>query len=279
MMDSSFEVLNPVPSVPLLANVPHSSDHIPEDCRGAFVLDDAQLQAEQGRIVDWFTDELYAPIVEAGGCALVNRVSRLVVDPERFEDDAHEIMAARGIGVIYEKTTLLTTLREKPQASERDSLLNRFYRPYHATLNRLAAEMLDRFGYCLLLDCHSFPERVLPYELRGPEGRPDICIGTDAHHSPEPIVRIIERCSERYGFSHARNTPFAGTVVPLPFYKDSRVHAVMLEINRGRYMDEARIAKGEGFSHVQAWVRSVVEEIVSTVERGTELRRATVSMS
>ena len=40
-------------------------------------------------------------------------VSRLVVDPERFLYDAHEPMAARGMGAVYEQTADLRPLRAK----------------------------------------------------------------------------------------------------------------------------------------------------------------------
>jgi N-formylglutamate amidohydrolase len=39
--------------------------------------------------------------------------------------------------------------------------------------------------------------------------------------------------------SMALNTPFAGSLVPMPFYQiDSRVSSVMVEVNRALYCDE-----------------------------------------
>jgi N-formylglutamate deformylase len=69
--------------VPLLIHVPHASTWIPES-----VLS----------MTDRYTDELFDSAAERGGIALVNRVSRLVCDPERFPDDANEQMAALGYG-------------------------------------------------------------------------------------------------------------------------------------------------------------------------------------
>jgi hypothetical protein len=40
----------------------------------------------------------------AHGAAFRSPVPRLVVDPERFADDSLELMAERGMGVIYTKT-------------------------------------------------------------------------------------------------------------------------------------------------------------------------------
>ncbi len=63
---------------------------------------------------------------------MVFPVSRLVVDPERFEKDDEEPMAARGMGVVYELTSHGQPLRVFPSSSaaeERGKLLERFYRP------------------------------------------------------------------------------------------------------------------------------------------------------
>ena len=49
-------------------------------------------------MTDHHTDALFACVLERGGAALVNRLSRLVVDPERFPDDEHEPMARVGMG-------------------------------------------------------------------------------------------------------------------------------------------------------------------------------------
>ena len=53
-------------------------------------------------MTDHFTDELFAG--SSGTARVVYPVSRLVVDPERFVDDAQETMVSRGMGVIYTKT-------------------------------------------------------------------------------------------------------------------------------------------------------------------------------
>ena len=48
--------------------------------------------------------------------------SRLVLDPERFESDDEEIMATRGMGVIYTRTSQQTPLPGRVAASRARAL-------------------------------------------------------------------------------------------------------------------------------------------------------------
>ena len=84
----------------VVLHVPHDAVEVPPDVRDQFVVDDAALQAELDRMTDHHTLALFAG--EGAGCRVVRApVSRLVVDCERFADDAHEGMAARGMGAVY----------------------------------------------------------------------------------------------------------------------------------------------------------------------------------
>ena len=107
-MADSFEVLVPETGivVPLVVHVPHSSTHIPEEIRSSFALDDEALEAELLAMTDRYTAELFGGAIAHGGCAFVNRMSRLVVDPERFPDDADEPMAAKGALITVSSITL-----------------------------------------------------------------------------------------------------------------------------------------------------------------------------
>ncbi len=101
------------------------------------------------------------------------------------------------------------------------------------------AATLARFGRCLVLDCHSFATIPLPSEPDQAPGRPDVCIGTDPFHTPPSLVSALAAALRREGFSVAVDRPFAGALVPLRWlWRDARVSAVMLEVQRGLYCDE-----------------------------------------
>ena len=90
---------------PIVGHVPHAATAIPPGVRAGILLDDAALEAELLRMTDRHTDRLFAWIRDLGGTLVVNRVSRLVVDPERFPDDDAEPMAAVGQGAVYTRTS------------------------------------------------------------------------------------------------------------------------------------------------------------------------------
>lgn len=280
LMMEPYRILNPAPRVPIVANIPHAAAFIPPEYRSQFVLTDAELESEHRAIVDWFTDELYAPIVRAGGAALVATMSRLLVDTERFVDDEVETMAARGMGVVYTRTTDLSPLRRPLTRGERAELVSRIYEPYHAALRSLIEHTVARFGRCLILDCHSFPAVALPYEEvdTGPvcvtahspasergAPRPAICFGTDRVHTPPDLVSRFEAITAEFGWSHARNTPFGGTVVPHAAVGDERVSSLMLEVNRALYMDEQTTTRTPGFRTVERWVAVLTEAAVESL--------------
>ncbi len=177
-----------VPAV--ILHVPHSSSEVPADVRPQFLLEDEDLADELRLMTDWHTAELFAlPADEA--VTVRFPVSRLVVDPERFADPDAERMEAVGMGAVYTKTSHGAPLRDKAEAArEREALLARYYRPHHAALEAATAAALDAHGRCLIVDCHSFPSRPLPYEFKVSADRwrvihrPDVCIGTDATLPP-----------------------------------------------------------------------------------------------
>ena len=87
-------------SVPrTILHIPHSSAEVPADVRAQLLLEDDDLVGELRLMTDWYTDELFAlPAAEA--VTVRFPVSRLVVDPERFEDPEAERMEAVGMGAV-----------------------------------------------------------------------------------------------------------------------------------------------------------------------------------
>ncbi|MQY33724.1 hypothetical protein SRB17_16890 [Streptomyces sp. RB17] len=243
---SSYELLPGAPDSPVLLHVPHSARAIPEDVRGGIVLDDAALERELDHITDAHTAELAeqaAALADVTPWRFVNRLSRLVVDPERFPDEREE-MAAVGMGAVYTRTTHRAELR--PADTDPEPLLARYFRPYARAMTEAVADRLAATGRAVVIDVHSYPTEPLPYELHGTGPRPPVCLGTDAFHTPEGLMEAARKAFAAVGET-GLDSPFAGTYVPLEFYgRDTRVTALMVEIRRDTYMVEPAGAAGPG---------------------------------
>jgi N-formylglutamate deformylase len=239
-------------------HIPHSSRQVPAEEGQAILLDGAALNNELLRMTDTYTDELFPlTVVEAG--RLVFPISRLVCDVERFPSDENESMAARGMGAIYVRTSRGDVLRAQPDAADRQILLDRWYWPHHARLERALNDVIARSGICLIVDCHSFSSIPLPHEPDQAADRPDFCVGTDPFHTPAAVRDAIVAAIKDEGYSVTVDAPFAGALVPLSSYrKDRRVLSVMIEVNRRLYMDEHSGVKAPEFGKVTAALGALI---------------------
>ena len=226
----------------VVLHIPHASTHIPPEIRDQFLLSDVDLEAEIQAMTDHGTDELFAG---HGDVTVAAEVSRLVVDVERFLDDP---MEAVGMGAVYTRTSQQEPLRRPLSPQEHQALLDHYYHPHHARLTQAVEPG------CLIIDCHSFPGRALPYEDDQSLDRPDFCIGTDDFHTPPELAAVAVDFLESRGYTVAVNRPFAGTMVPARYYRrDTSVRSIMIEINRRLYMDDA-----EGYARTKVVIGELV---------------------
>ncbi|WP_067548039.1 N-formylglutamate amidohydrolase [Nocardia crassostreae] len=257
----NVELAPGAPESPVILHVPHSAREIPPAVRAGILLDDAALDAELDHITDAHTARLAAIAADRAECRpwqFVNRLSRLVVDPERFPDDREE-MAAVGMGAVYTRTTQRIPLR--PSDFDDAALLGRYFHPYARAMTDLVAARLAATGRAVVIDVHSYPTRRLPYELHGDGPRPSICLGVDEFHTAPELTALVGKIFAEFGVVGI-NSPFAGTYVPLDFYgKDPRVTAVMLEIRRDTYMTEPGGPAGPGHARLAAALGELIARI------------------
>lgn len=240
----------------VVLHVPHDSTCVPAAVRGQFILDDCQLATELDRMTDHHTRALFAATTPASQ-VIRAPVSRLVVDVERFARDQDEPMAERGMGCVYTATSQCTPLRHRLDGAQREALIQAYYQPHHERLEAAVARSLERYGQCLVIDCHSFPDVALPYERAAADARrPDICIGTDAFHTSDRLANAFVTAFASPGWQVGINDPFAGAIVPASRYRrDGRVAAVMVEINRRLYLDGSGAMPHPTFEQVARQVR------------------------
>ena len=172
-------------------------------------------------------------------------------------------MAAKGMGVIYTKDSNGRLLRDINE-TERYRLLENLYDPYHNAISKEIQKLLSKFGKCLIIDGHSFPAKPLPYETNQDVQRPKICIGTNQFHTPQYLTDFILKFFENNNLPTKINKPFKGCYVPLEFLgKDKRIQSIMIEINRGLYMNEDTGKKNESFDKIKDIISTLISQIIA----------------
>lgn len=249
----------------VILHVPHDSAAVPPHVRSQFLLEDAELCRELTRMTDHRTLAIFSD-PPSNAVVVRSPVSRLVVDVERFPNDADEPMAGRGMGAVYTATSQLTPLRRHMSAVGREALMHAYYRPHHAMLETAVATALERYRRCLVIDCHSFPSAALPYEMADSSNdRPDICIGTDDFHTSAALAGAFTSAFRRAGWSVSLNEPFAGALVPGSRHRiDPRVGAVMVDVNRRLYLREVDATPSTDFEHVARRIRQCCIEAIAS---------------
>ena len=249
----------------VIVHIPHSSVIIPDSFRKEFLVSAEELRKELLCMTDWYTEELFA----CPGCrAVVHNVSRLVCDPERFLDPDGESMWQSGMGMYYTRTSEGRRMKNSPLASKAGwrsyARALEIYQKHHKRLRSAVRQQVERHGKALLIDGHSFSGAALPYE---PEQnlfreRPEICLGSDEYFTPGALLAAAEDYFTRKGLYVAVNTPFAGAIVPEPFYsgRDKRVRSLMIEVNRSLYMNEKTGEKTGSFYEVQNILREFLQQ-------------------
>ncbi|MGW2336468.1 N-formylglutamate amidohydrolase [Streptomyces sp. NPDC001685] len=257
----SFDHLPGDPGSPVILHVPHSSREIPAGVRSGIVLDDAALERELDHITDAHTASIAEAAARAAGVTpwrFVNRLSRLVVDPERFPDDREEMLAV-GMGAVYTRTTHREPLR--PDGTDPEPLVERYFRPYAQAMTDAVADRLAATGRAVIVDVHSYPADPLPYELHADGPRPPVCLGTDSFHTPPALLAAAREAFAPCGET-GLDSPFAGTYVPLAFYgEDPRVSALMVEIRRDTYMTEPGGPAGPGLTRLAGALAALVDAV------------------
>jgi N-formylglutamate amidohydrolase len=221
--------------LPIAAHIPHAGTLVPEALRDQFLPWPSDLWREIAMVTDWYTGELFGI---PGIAASQTPVSRVVVDLERYTDDSQEEKAVFGQGVIYSHNTLGERIRRELTPLERTLLLDNYYRPWHLQLQVSIEQQLERWGHCLLLDCHSFPNQPFAHEDDYGLPRPDICLGTSGN-TPQWLLASCRDLFRQRGYSVAVDLPYSGCLVPEAYQGDSRVPAIMVEINRRLYLRPA----------------------------------------
>ena len=257
--------------VALVCASPHSGSDYPAEFLAASRLDPLTLRRSE----DSFVDEIFEGSVELGAPLLKARFPRAYLDPNRepfeldpamFADPLPAYVNSRsprvqvGLGTI---ARVVATGEEiyarKLRFAEAAQRIERLYRPYHRALAQLVEATRNRFGYYLLLDCHSMPSTTLPPRAGLGRGRVDIVLGDCHGTSCDPIVAdTAQRVLMDKGYAVVRNAPYAGGFTTTHYGKPGEGgHCLQIEIGRGLYMDERSYERKAFFAQLARDMRDL----------------------
>jgi len=270
----AFDLTRPARHVaPVIFVSAHSGRDYPDEFLAAARLDATALRKSE----DAFVEELFAAAPALGAPLLAARFPRAwcdanreawELDPGMFDEPLPDWVnsasprVGAGLGTIARVVASGEAIyRRRLSFQEAELRVRLSWEPFHASLAALVAETRERFGACLLVDCHSMPSGPGPGQPGAP---PDFVLG-DAHGSAcaPRVTRALETLLQARGRKVQRNDPYAGGYITRHYGRPrDNIHAIQIEIARGLYMEERTIERGAGFADFQAEMSALVEGLL-----------------
>ena len=286
--DPPFEVIEPAAlTSPVVLSSPHSGRVYPERFLRSARLDASSLRRSE----DAFVDDLFEPAVSLGVPLLRAHFPRAYLDPNRepYELDprmfdgrlpayvnTRSARVAGGLGTISLVVGDSQEIYSKRLPVEEGlRRIDELHKPYHAALQGLLHRALRRFGVAVLVDCHSMPSSSItgtadPATWRDEKTKADFVLGDRYGTScARAFVDVAEGTLRGFGYAVERNKPYAGGFITEHYGRPAGgFHALQIEINRGLYMDEKLIARGDGFDDLSRHLHAVVAAVSEVAAAG-----------
>jgi N-formylglutamate amidohydrolase len=275
---SPFRLLVPErPFAPVIFTSAHSGRAYSADLMIGVRLCPLSLRRSE----DCFVDELFSSAPANGAALLAANFPRAFCDANREAWELDPAMFAErlpdwvnttssrvsaGLGTIAKVVASGETIySEKLSFAEAERRIFTYWRPFHDTLARLIQDIRSRFGYCLVIDCHSMPSNG---QGKRPGGRAvDFVLG-DLHGSAcaSRVTRAAEALLTTKGYLVRRNDPYAGGFITRHYGRPAEdIHVLQIEIARALYMNEARIERLPDFPLVQQQISELVAALTLQV--------------
>jgi N-formylglutamate amidohydrolase len=267
----SFERLGPGNAVtPLVCAVPHAGRHYPPALLARSAVPTSMLE----QLEDRHADLLIQKAVECGAVAVVARIARAWIDLNRGEDDLDPALrdppgsggplsarARSGLGLLPHRIGRRELWREPPSAGSAAGRIAAVHRPYHQAIAQALDAARARFGYAVLIDCHSMPT------LGGI--RPAQVVVGDGHgrFAGKGVAAHVAKAARNLGYMAALNAPYAGAYgVARHGRPESSVHALQIEFDRALYLERDMRTPSAGVERAQRLMVALATAAVTAVQ-------------
>ncbi|MEO4001638.1 N-formylglutamate amidohydrolase [Mesorhizobium sp. CAU 1732] len=274
----AFEVRSPAEQrVPFVFNSPHSGRVYPPRFLAMSKLDASAIRRSE----DCFVDDLFGGAVPLGAPMLAANFPRAYLDanrepweldPRMFSDplpphaNARSARVAGGLGTVPRLVGEGQEIyKAKLKLAEAVMRVETVYKPYHEQLKRLLTRTHSRFGFAVLVDCHSMPASI----RLGDNGmRPDFIVGDRFGVACAPaLTEAAIGILSGMGYTVAHNKPYAGGFITEHYGRPARgLHAIQIEVNRGLYLNERTFERTSGFAALASDLTRFAADIMAIPE-------------
>ena len=280
---ASFPVLETkntdAPQYPLILSIPHSGKFFPPN----FLQQVNSSEEVLRRNEDIFMDELLQRAIDFGIPTikmLVSRVfidlnrDRLELDPAMFynypkdKDVLFDKHCRVGFGVVhrinYQRELLYKGLLDYREVEAR---LKNVYDVYHKELQKIINKCLKKFGFCMVLDCHSMPSKIC--SIIDDRSGIDICLGNLFSQScPQEMSDFLAGQFWNKNYKVEFNCPYSGAYITFNYCQPRKqMYTLQLEVNRALYADEDRLTRNDNFWNVADDVSDAVINFAQSLAR------------
>ncbi len=260
------------PRYPLVLSVPHSGQVFPPEFLEHVCVSVDELRSNE----DPFVDELVADASDLGIPMLSLNIGRAFIDVNRDSIEVDPAMfynypqteaalnnkrSRVGLGLFHRITAarknIYDGLLNYKEACER---IKKIYMPYHAHLQKLIDRTVARFGFCLVLDCHSMPSKIC--NIMQDNRQIDFCLGTLFEQScpAEMYEFFMQRLQQKYNVS--LDCPYSGAHISFNYCQPRKsIYTLQMEINRSLYEDEPVYKKIQNFQYVSSDICAAIIDL------------------
>jgi N-formylglutamate deformylase len=281
--DGVLCVVRPARGVlPLVFDSPHSGTRFPADFQPA-VSAEAVLANS-----DLYVDRLFADAPLHGAVLLSAEFPRVYIDPNRAETDIDpaDTPGWDGPSRPSEKTRFgkgLVWRRVKPgatplydrklTAADVSARLDRYWRPYHATLAGLLDGAHAATGAVFHVNCHSMMPLSGVMDAEGPDiARPEIVLSDrDGETCGPDFLAAARKSLKAAGLEVSVNQPFKGAEIVRRHGRPAEGrHSLQIEINRKLYLNLQTLEPNRQFTETKKAVDRLIADLAAFVEDRTE---------
>lgn len=238
---------------------------------------------------DYFVDELFSGVVRHGAPLIAARFPRAYLDvnrepyeldPNLFSEPVPDYANCQSTRVVGGLGTIARIVADGeeiyagriPLAAGLERI-ERLYKPFHRALGGLLDYAREKFGYAILIDCHSMPSSSMA-SVGG--RRPDIVLGDRFGASCDGrITAFTKETFASLGYNVQINRPYAGGFITENYGQPLKnSHALQIEINRGLYCDEAKLCPTAGFEGLRRDLEVVTARLLFAIPLLLESREA-----